>query len=119
MAAERTGDDGYLLSEELRTPSLAKFLGSYVQEWRFYAFAEGAQLYLRDMIGSLTRPVRELKGFERVPLAPGESRPLRFALSEADLSFTRADGTRGVEPGRFQAWVGADCTAGQPVDFTL
>lgn len=48
LAAERTGDDGYLLSQELRTPSLAKFLGSYVQEWRFYAFAEGAQLYLRD-----------------------------------------------------------------------
>ncbi|MGD8218287.1 ShlB/FhaC/HecB family hemolysin secretion/activation protein [Pseudomonas thivervalensis] len=48
LAAERTGDDGYLLSQELRTPSLAKLLGSYVQEWRFYAFAEGAQLYLRD-----------------------------------------------------------------------
>lgn len=48
LAAERTGDDGYLLSQELRTPSLAKYLGAYVQEWRFYAFAEGAQLYLRD-----------------------------------------------------------------------
>jgi hemolysin activation/secretion protein len=48
LAAERTGDDGYLLSQELRTPSLAKYLGTYVQEWRFYAFAEGAQLYLRD-----------------------------------------------------------------------
>ena len=48
LAAERTGDDGYLLSQELRTPSLARYLGSYVQEWRFYAFAEGAQLYLRD-----------------------------------------------------------------------
>ena len=48
LAAERTGDDGVLLSQELRTPSLAKYLGTYVQEWRFYAFAEGAQLYLRD-----------------------------------------------------------------------
>ncbi|NVZ99042.1 ShlB/FhaC/HecB family hemolysin secretion/activation protein [Pseudomonas gingeri] len=48
LAAERTGDEGYLLSQELRTPSLAKFLGSYVQEWRFYVFAEGAQLYLRE-----------------------------------------------------------------------
>lgn len=48
LAAERTGDEGYLLSQELRTPSLAKFLGSYVQEWRFYAFAEGARLRLHD-----------------------------------------------------------------------
>ena len=48
LAAERTGDEGLLLSQELRTPSLAKFLGSYVQEWRFYAFAEGARLRLHD-----------------------------------------------------------------------
>ncbi|WP_439898755.1 ShlB/FhaC/HecB family hemolysin secretion/activation protein [Pseudomonas costantinii] len=48
LAAERTGDNGYLLSQELRTPSLAKYLGSYVNEWRFYAFAEGAQLSLRE-----------------------------------------------------------------------
>lgn len=48
LAAERTGDEGYLLSQELRTPSLARFLGSYVQEWRFYAFAEGAHLSLHD-----------------------------------------------------------------------
>ena len=48
LAAERTGDDGYVISQELRTPSLAKYLGKYVNEWRFYAFAEGAQLSLRD-----------------------------------------------------------------------
>ncbi|MBT2372645.1 ShlB/FhaC/HecB family hemolysin secretion/activation protein [Pseudomonas fluorescens] len=48
LAAERTGDEGFLLSQELRTPSLAKFLGSYVQEWRFYAFAEGSRLRLHD-----------------------------------------------------------------------
>ncbi|WP_448695173.1 ShlB/FhaC/HecB family hemolysin secretion/activation protein [Pseudomonas moraviensis] len=48
LAAERTADDGYLLSQELRTPSLAKFAGTWMQDWRFYAFAEGAQLYLRD-----------------------------------------------------------------------
>ncbi|WP_228022287.1 MULTISPECIES: ShlB/FhaC/HecB family hemolysin secretion/activation protein [unclassified Pseudomonas] len=48
LAAERTGDEGYLFSQELRTPSLAKFLGSYVQEWRFYAFAEGARLSLHE-----------------------------------------------------------------------
>ena len=50
LAAERTGDEGYLLSQEVRTPSLAKYLSSYVQEWRFYAFADAAQLYLRDAL---------------------------------------------------------------------
>ncbi|MFJ4142617.1 ShlB/FhaC/HecB family hemolysin secretion/activation protein [Pseudomonas sp. NPDC089734] len=48
LAAERTGDKGYLMSQELRTPSLAKYLSGYVNEWRFYAFVEGAQLYLID-----------------------------------------------------------------------
>jgi hemolysin activation/secretion protein len=48
LAAERTGDEGYLLSQELRTPSVASYVGSYMNEWRFYAFAEGAQLSLRE-----------------------------------------------------------------------
>ncbi|MGA4475695.1 ShlB/FhaC/HecB family hemolysin secretion/activation protein [Ectopseudomonas chengduensis] len=52
LAAERTGDDGWLFSQELRTPSLSKYLGdslgSYVDSWRFYLFAEGAQLSLQD-----------------------------------------------------------------------
>ncbi len=78
-----------------------------------------AQLYVRDLVGSLTRPVRELKGFQRVSLAPGESRQVSFTLTEADLAFTRADGTRGVEPGQFQAWVAPDSAAGAPVDFRL
>lgn len=47
-AAERTGDDGYLLGAELRTPSLAPWLGGAVSEWRFYAFAETAGMRLRD-----------------------------------------------------------------------
>ncbi len=54
LAAERTGDDGWLFSQELRTPSLSKQLGSgfssYVDSWRFYVFAEGAQLSLQDAL---------------------------------------------------------------------
>lgn len=54
LAAERTGDDGWLFSQELRTPSLGKYLGdslgSYVDSWRFYLFAEGAQLSLQDAL---------------------------------------------------------------------
>lgn len=48
LAAERTGDDGLVFSQELRTPSLGKYVGSYISDWRFYAFAEGAQLSLQD-----------------------------------------------------------------------
>ena len=48
LAAERTGDDGLLFSQELRTPSLGKYVGSYISDWRFYVFAEGAQLTLQD-----------------------------------------------------------------------
>jgi beta-glucosidase len=77
------------------------------------------QLYVRDLVGSLTRPVRELKGFQRFSLAPGESQRVGFTLSEAELAFTRADGTCGVEPGRFQAWIGADCTDGAAVEFRI
>jgi len=77
------------------------------------------QLYVRDRVGSLTRPVRELKGFQRLALAAGESQPARFTLTEADLAFTRADGTRGVEPGQFQAWVSEDCMSGMSVEFNI
>lgn len=50
LAAERTGDDGLLFSQELRTPSLGKYAGSFISDWRFYLFAEGAQLYLQDAL---------------------------------------------------------------------
>ena len=54
LAAGRTGDDGWLLGQELRTPSLAPLLGKgvarHLDEWRFYLFAEGAQLSLQDAL---------------------------------------------------------------------
>lgn len=72
---------------------------------------EIAQLYVRDMVGSLTRPVRELKGFQRVPLNAGEAKTLEFTLTADDLAFWTADGARKAEPGRFQIMVGGDSTA--------
>jgi len=50
LAAERTGDDGLLFSQELRTPSIGRYVGSYISDWRFYLFAEGAQLRLQDAL---------------------------------------------------------------------
>jgi len=78
-----------------------------------------AQLYVRDLVGSLTRPVRELKGFARLALAPGETQRASFTLTAADLAFTRADGSRGAEPGRFLAWIGEDCLSGRAVEFEI
>ncbi|MFN0216587.1 MAG: glycoside hydrolase family 3 N-terminal domain-containing protein [Saprospiraceae bacterium] len=69
---------------------------------------EVAQLYVRDLVGSVTRPVKELKGFQKVMLQPGETRELKFTLSEKDLSFYRRDMTFGMEPGEYEIMVGGN-----------
>ncbi|HYP17161.1 MAG TPA: glycoside hydrolase family 3 C-terminal domain-containing protein, partial [Opitutus sp.] len=78
---------------------------------------EVAQLYVRDVAGSVTRPVRELKGFHRVTLKPGESRELVFTLRPADLAFHHADLRFAPEPGRFEVFVGGDSTAPKVGEF--
>ncbi len=84
-----------------------------------YAGTETPQLYVRDMVGSLVRPVRELKGFERVTLQPGESRTVTFTLTPADLAFHHADLSYNAEPGDFQVWVASDSDSGNAAAFTL
>ena len=65
-----------------------------------------AQLYIRDLFGSVTRPVRELKGFQRVALVAGERRTLEFELTTDDLAFYGRDNTLAAEPGDFELYVG-------------
>ncbi len=77
------------------------------------------QLYLRDRVGSVTRPVRELKGFRKIALAVGEARDVEFQLGPADLAFWRADMTFGSEPGAFDVFVGADAAASLTASFKL
>lgn len=77
------------------------------------------QLYVRDLVGSVTRPVRELKGFSKVLLQPGESRTVRFVLSPEDLSFCRADMTWGQEPGKYNVWAGGDSDAPLMTEFEV
>jgi beta-glucosidase len=69
------------------------------------------QLYVRDQVGDVTRPVRELKGFERVALAPGETRRVRFTLSTDDLAFTNQRMQLVTEPGEFDVWIGGSANA--------
>lgn len=80
---------------------------------------EVVQLYVRDMVGSVTRPVKELKGFQRVTVAPGESVTVRFELPVQDLAFYGIDMVRKVEPGKFQLWIAGDSASGQPVEFEV
>ena len=81
--------------------------------------AEVVQLYVRDLVGSLTRPVKELKGFQKIMLKPGESRTVTFTLTENDLSFYRADLTFGAEPGKFQVFVGGNSRDVLQTEFEL
>jgi beta-glucosidase len=80
---------------------------------------ELVQLYVRDLVGSLTRPVRELKGFQHVSLNPGETCRVTFTLYEEQLAFTRADGTHGTEPGNFHVWIAPDSLKGLRGEFKL
>lgn len=82
---------------------------------------EVVQLYVRDLVGSVTRPVQELKGFEKIMLQPGEGRTMSFTLRPEDLAFTRADMSHGWEPGEFQLWIAPSSgpKASEPVTFTL
>ena len=80
---------------------------------------EVAQLYVRDLVGSVARPVRELKRFERVFLKAGESRHLRFELPVSELAFWNADGEFAVEPGAFQLWVAGNSAEGEAVSFNV
>jgi beta-glucosidase len=67
---------------------------------------EVVQLYVRDLVGNVTRPVRELKGFRRVHLDPGQQVVVDFELHTDDLAFYGRDMRLMVEPGEFQAWIG-------------
>lgn len=84
-----------------------------------YAGEETVQLYVRDLLGSVTRPVRELKGFQKVFLKQGESKILQFKLSADDLRFYDADLRFRAEPGDFDLWVGGDSDATLGTRITL
>jgi beta-glucosidase len=81
---------------------------------------EVVQLYLRDPACSVgVRPVRELKGFQRVTLQPGEAKEISFSLAAHDLGSWSADGRWVVEPGRFELVIAPDSAGGEMVGFTL
>lgn len=80
---------------------------------------EVVQLYIRDLVGSVTRPVKELKGFQKISLKKGETRQVRFSINNDDLAFTRADMSHGSEPGKFKIWIGPSSAQGSEAEFEL
>jgi beta-glucosidase len=83
------------------------------------AGVEVAQLYVRDLVGSVTRPVKELKGFQKVELQPGQSREVTFTLKAADLAFYTASGKWEAEPGAFKVFVGGNSRDVKEAAFAL
>ncbi len=80
---------------------------------------EVVQLYTRDLVGSLTRPVKELKGFERIRLEPGQTRTVTFNLKGDDLAFYNRDLERVTEPGAFHVWIGGDSQSALRASFRV
>ena len=80
---------------------------------------ETVQLYIRDMVASVEQTVRELKGFNRVTLAPGEQKHISFTLGFDELAFYNVALKRVVEPGTFKVWVGGSSSATNEAEFTV
>jgi beta-glucosidase len=83
------------------------------------AATEVAQLYVCDKTGSVTRPVKELKKFERIALNPGETRTVIWNLPISELAFWNLQMEKVVEPGQFALWVSGDSASGEPILFEV
>ena len=81
------------------------------------AGVETVQLYIRDLVGSVTRPVKQLKGFKKISLEPGESGTVTFTIDRETISFWRQDMTWGPEPGAFKVFVGGASDNVREADF--
>ncbi len=84
-----------------------------------YDGTEVVQLYVQDKVGSVTRPVKELKAFQRVSLPAGQSAQVTFNLPISELAFWGYDMTYQVEPGAFKLWVGTNSDEGLSADFEV
>jgi beta-glucosidase len=81
--------------------------------------SEVVQLYIRDLVGSVTRPIKELKAFNKVMLKAGEKKTITFTLSTKDLSFYKGDLSFGYEPGKFHVFVGGNSRDVKQAEFVV
>ncbi len=80
---------------------------------------EVVQLYVRDLVGSIVRPVKELKGFQKIFLKAGESKTVEFTLKASDLAFYGRDMIKKTEPGEFDIWIAKNSAEGLKGKFTV
>jgi beta-glucosidase len=84
------------------------------------AGAAVAQFYIRDVAASVgPRPVRELRGIQRILLQPGETREVEFRIGNQELGYYDTKGNWLVEPGKFQVWISQDSSSGEPAELEL
>jgi beta-glucosidase len=100
------------IGEELTATVTVSNIGNYPAD-------EVVQLYIRDLAGSITRPVKELKGFKRVHIEPGNSVQVEFKLNTNDLAFYKSMNEKVIEPGWYNLWIGSDSGSGLLATFKL
>lgn len=103
----------------LLTPGDTLSVSVNVKNTGQYKGTEVVQLYISDLIGSVTRPVKELKGFKRIELRPNEEKRVLFELPICNLAFWNIDMEKVVEPGRFKVTVGTDSQSGLETFFEV
>lgn len=107
------------LSKTTMTPSENITVTVDVRNTGSKAGEEVVQLYIRDMVGSIIRPVKELKGFQKIMLKAGESKTLTFTITEETLKFYNAELKHVAEPGDFKVFVGNSSENVKEADFKL
>ncbi len=80
---------------------------------------EVVQLYIRDLVGSLTRPIKELKGFQKIMLKKGESKTVNFTINAETLQFYTVNKKWEIESGDFNVWIGGSSTTDNKAEFTV
>ena len=113
------GYDNISVSKTEVTPGDTLTIGADLVNSGPHAAEEVVQLYVRDLVGSTTRPVRELKGFKRIRVEPGQTVRVEFDLHTDELSYYGRDNTRVLEPGDFQVWIGGSSETELRSEFRL
>lgn len=100
--------DGETITASVTVTNTGKVAGKEVVQW-----------YTRDLVGSVSRPVKELKGFQKIDLQPGESKEVVFHINVNDLKFYNADLKYVAEPGDFMVYIGSNSKDVKEAQFTL
>jgi beta-glucosidase len=110
---------GMVKAADLNAGKAALTVTAEVRNTGKVAGEEVIQLYIGQRGTSVAQPVRELKGFQKVLLQPGESKKVQFTLGRDELAFWNIDMKHVVEPAAVKVWVAGNSVDGQPAEFTI